>query len=230
RSRLLRKRSRRLPRPPSWSPPRGALSLRWPSRGWPSRGCPSRGALSPRGALSLRGSPPLRGGRWPSACPSPDAPALPWLSWAGAAGASAFTGAGLGSAAGAAAGAALAGAGLALSAAADSVLLAAEASALLARGLRTRFSAVSPASGVLSDKRGFLAKRRAPAAGGRSVWDERCRDGCGGERVWRNQPWQVPWAGRCNRSGAGCCETSTAAGAPASGGGRPVHVGGAGRA
>ena len=50
-------------------------------------------------------------------------------------------------------------------------LEAAVASGLTARGLRTRFSAMSPASGVLSDKRVFLAKRRALASGERDVRD-----------------------------------------------------------
>jgi len=37
--------------------------------------------------------------------------------------------------------------------------------------LRTRFSAVSPESGVLSDKQGILAKRRALAVCERDVRD-----------------------------------------------------------
>ena len=49
---------------------------------------------------------------------------------------------------------------------------AAGASAFTTRDLRTRFSAVSPESGVLSDKQGILAKRRALAVGERDVRDE----------------------------------------------------------
>jgi hypothetical protein len=65
----------------------------------------------------------------------------------------------------------------AVSAAADVV----SAAALATRGLRTRFSAVSPASGVLSDKQGILAKRRALAGGERDVWDVVMKEGCGAE-------------------------------------------------
>jgi hypothetical protein len=48
---------------------------------------------------------------------------------------------------------------------------AAGASAFTTRALRTRFSAVSPESGVLSDKQGILAKRRALAQCERDVRD-----------------------------------------------------------
>ena len=48
------------------------------------------------------------------------------------------------------------------------------ASAFTTRALRTRFSAVSPESGVLSDKQGILAKRRALASGERDVRDVWC--------------------------------------------------------
>ena len=51
--------------------------------------------------------------------------------------------------------------------------------ALLTRGLRTRFSAVSPVSGVLSDKQGILARRRALADGERDVRDVVIEKGCG---------------------------------------------------
>jgi len=92
--------------------------------------------------------------------------------WLGADGAGAAGGeeAGAGASAGAR-GAAGAVAGAAVDGAADSLLEPVAASDLTARGLRTRFSAVSPASGVLSDKRVFLAKRRALASGERDVRD-----------------------------------------------------------
>jgi hypothetical protein len=49
--------------------------------------------------------------------------------------------------------------------------------------LRTRFSAISPESGVLSDKQGILAKRRALASGERDVMDVGVgKEGRGAER------------------------------------------------
>jgi hypothetical protein len=54
--------------------------------------------------------------------------------------------------------------------------------------LRTRFSAVSPESGVLSDKQGILAKRRALASGERDVRDVWCeKRGAAPEKTERLQ-------------------------------------------
>ena len=170
-----------------------------------------RGVCSPLPEAGAAGAASVCGddGAWARTGAGSRDPGTPSLG--GAAFAAAGSGAGLG---GAAAGAGFATSALGAAAIGNSLWgdSALAATVLLTRVLRTRFSAMSPESGVFSDKRVFLAKRRAPAEGGRSV-----RDVGFDNRVRRGAGFRVPSStARGAHSGPGSCETITADGRAAS--------------
>src|SRR5690606_38717996 len=108
-------------------------------------------------------------------------PLLPWLSPPPEAGAARASPCFLAGCSGAGAAGVAAGAADADSACAGaSAFTVLRAAFLVARGLRTGLSALSPESGVLSDKCGFLARCERPPEGGQGVGRMVLREGCGG--------------------------------------------------